>query len=81
MIKAILHYLKSITHQNVTPAHRSQTTLWTFCELRRLLVLPDFIEPENRTSSSPDLNALSHLGALQLVYRPKIRDVEHLKKF
>ena len=45
--------------------------------------MPNFIQPSNWPPNSPDLNPVDYSiwGALQqLVYRRKIRDLEHLKE-
>jgi len=45
--------------------------------------VPNFIQPSNWPPNSPDLNPVDYSiwGALQqLVYRRKIRDLEHLKE-
>jgi len=44
---------------------------------------PEFVEPENRPPNNPDLNLINYLiwAALQqLVYRQKIRNLDHLKE-
>jgi len=48
---------------------------------RRSIVVPDFIEPPNWLSNSPDLNLVdcSITGALQ-VYHQKIKDTVRLKQ-
>ena len=59
-------------------AHRSRKTV-AFLTAH----VPDFIEPENWPPNSPDLNPVDYSiwGMLQqLVYRQRIRDIEHLKE-
>ena len=64
--------------QDVAPAHSSRKTV-------ALLTahVPNFIEPENWPPNSPNSNPVDYSiwGALQqLVYRQRIRDIEHLKE-
>src|SRR6218665_2719585 len=66
--------------QDGAPAHRSRKTV-AFLAAR----VPDFIEPENWpcAPNSPDLNPVDYSiweVLQQLVYRQRIRDVEHLKE-
>lgn len=64
--------------QDGAPAHRSRKTV-AFLTAH----VPDFIEPENWPPNSPDLNPVDYSvwGMLQqLVYRQRIRDIEHLKE-
>jgi len=60
-------------------SHRSRHTV-SFLQIN----VPDFIEPPNWPPNSPDLNPVDYSiwdGALQqLVYRPKIENVDHLKQ-
>ena len=67
-----------IFQQDGAPAHRSRQTV-AFLTAN----VPEFIEPENWPTNSPDLNSVDYCiwGALQqLVYRQKIRDLDHLKR-
>lgn len=67
-----------IFQQDGAPAHRSRHTV-AFLTAN----LPEFIEPQNWPPNSPDLNPVDYSiwGALQqLVYRQKIRDLDHLKE-
>lgn len=67
-----------IFQQDGAPAHRSRQTV-AFLTAN----VPEFIEPENWPPNSPDLNPVDYSiwGALQqLVYRQKIRDLDHLKE-
>lgn len=66
-----------IFQQDGAPAHRSRQTI-AFLTAN----VPEFIEPENWPPNSPDLNPVDYSvwGSLQqLVYRQKIRDLDHLK--
>ena len=67
-----------IFQQDGAPAHRSRQTV-AFLNMK----VPEFIEPNNWPPNSPDLNPVDYSiwGALQqLVYRQKIRDLDHLKE-
>lgn len=64
--------------QDGAPCHRSKHTV-TYLKAN----VPDFIQPNNWPPNSPDLNPVDYSiwGSLQqLVYRRKIRDLEHLKE-
>src|SRR6218665_1296716 len=64
--------------QDGAPAHRSRKTV-AFLTAH----FPKCIEPENWPPNSPDLNPVDYSiwGVLkQLVYRQRIRDIEHLKE-
>lgn len=66
-----------IFQQDGAPAHRSRQTV-AFLNAN----VPEFIEPANWPPNSPDLNPVDYSvwGALQqLVYRQRIRDMNHLK--
>src|SRR6218665_742255 len=64
--------------QEGAPAHRSRKTV-AFLTAH----VPDFIEAENWPPNSPDLNLVDYSiwrVFQQLVYRQRIRDIEHLKE-
>src|SRR6218665_1025444 len=68
----------STFQQDGAPAHRSRKTV-AFLTAH----VPNFIEPENWQPNSPDLNPVDYSiwGVFQqLVYRQRIRDIEHLEK-
>jgi len=67
-----------IFQQDGAPAHRSKQTVGFLTAN-----VPEFLEPENWPPNSPDLNPVDYSiwGALQqLVYRQKIRNLDHLKE-
>jgi len=64
--------------QDAAPSHQSKHTV-AYLKTN----VPSFIQPSNWPPNSPDLNLVDYSiwGALQqLVYRWKIRDLEHLKE-
>ena len=66
-----------IFQQDGAPAHRSRHTVACLT-----LNVPEFIEADNWPPNSPDLNLVDYLiwrYLQQLVYRQKIRSIQHLK--